>query len=194
MSIIEVMKLRTSNACMSEKDVAPELIRQILDAAVCTPVHHRTDPWRFLVIRGDGRKRLGDVMAAHLARDITRKNEDTESPKNVRFLEKIKDKALRAPVIIAVAAAKSDKAQVLMVEDVATVSAACQNILLAASALGLSAFWRTGGMTYSEDTVSALGFQAGTELVGFIYLGHSKKDMPPKTRKTAMEFTRWMED
>lgn len=175
---------------MTDEDVASDLIRQILDAAVCSPVHHRTDPWRFLVIRGEGRKRLGDVMADHLAQDI----EDPESPKNVKFLGKIRDKALRAPVIIVVGAAKSDKTQALMVEDVATANAACQNILLAASALGLNAFWRTGGVTYSENTVSALGFEVGTELVGFIYLGYPKKEVPPKTRKTAEEFIRWMEN
>ncbi|PCI51484.1 MAG: nitroreductase [Alphaproteobacteria bacterium] len=189
MPVIEAIKLRNSNALMTEADVDPDVIRQILDAAVCAPVHHRTNPWRFLVIRGAGRKKLGEVMADHLARDF----DDPDSPKNVKFLEKIRKKPLRAPVIIVAGAAKSDKEQVLMVEDVAAVSAACQNILLAASALGLSAFWRTGSVTYSEHTVTSLGFDKDTELVGFIYLGHPKKQMPPKTRQTAAEFTRWME-
>lgn len=189
MSIIDAIKHRTSNAFMTDEDVDPDLIRQILDAAVCSPVHHRTNPWRFLVISGEGRKKLGKVMADHLAKDI----EDPESPKNVKFLGKIRKKALRAPVIIVAGAAKSDNAQALMVEDVATVSAACQNILLAASELGLNAFWRTGGVTYSEDTVSSLGFDEGTELVGFIYLGHPIKEVPAKVRPSAEDFTRWMD-
>lgn len=193
MSIIEAIKTRNSSALMSEKDVDPELIRQILDAAVCTPVHHRTNPWRFLVIRGEGRKKLGKVMADHLARGIARNKDDPESPKNVKFLARIRKKSLRAPVIIVVAAAKSDNQQALMVEDVATVSASCQNILLAASSLGLNAIWRTGGLAYSEDTVHSLGFGRDTELVGFIYLGHPAKDMPPKVRQTSENFTRWMD-
>lgn len=190
MSIIDAIRQRTSNALMTEEDVAPDLIRQILDAAICSPVHHRTDPWRFLVIRGEGRKKLGHVMADHLARNM----ENLGSPKNVKFLNKIRKKAFRAPVIIVAGAAKSDKDEAMMGEDVATVSASCQNILLAADALGLSAFWRTGGLTYVQDTASALGFDKGTELVGFIYLGHPRKKMPPKTRQTSEEFTRWMDE
>jgi len=189
MSIIAAIKLRTSTALMSEKDVGLDVIRQILDTAVCTPVHHRTNPWRFLVIRGEGRKRLGDIMADHLAQDLG----DPESPKNVRFLDKIRKKPFRAPVIIVAGAAKSDMAQALMTEDVASVSASCQNILLAAGELGLSAIWRTGGVAYSEDTVSSLGFEPDTELVGFLYLGYPKKHMPPRIRTTSAEFTRWME-
>lgn len=194
MSIIDAIKRRTSNGFMTDEAVDPDLIRQVLDAAVCSPVHHRTDPWRFLVIQGAGREKLGQVMADHLARDIARKKEDPESQKNIRFLAKIRKKTLRAPVIIVVGAAKSDKDQALMREDVAAVSASCQNILLAASALGLCAFWRTGGVTYETDTASSLGFDADTELVGFIYLGHPKKNMPPKIRQTSEEFTRWMNE
>lgn len=179
---------------ITEADVPRDIITEILDAAVCTPVHHRTDPWRFLVIRGQGREKLGEVMAAHTAKDMARKGEDPESPKGIKFLEKIRGKALRAPVIIVVGAAKSDKDQAMMVEDVASASVACQNILLAAWELGLSAIWRTGGVTYAETTVSSLGFEANTELVGFIYLGYPKKDIPVKTRKTSADFTRWLEN
>ncbi|MBL4894355.1 MAG: nitroreductase [Emcibacter sp.] len=190
MSIIAAIKNRNSNAFMSDREVDPDLIRQILDAAVCTPVHYRTDPWRFLVIRGAGRKKLGDVMAAHLAKGMS----DPDSPKNIELRDKMRKKSFRAPVIIVAGAARTDCAKGLMVEDVASVSVSCQNILLAAEELGLSAFWRTGSLTYAEDTVQALGFDKDTALAGFIYLGYPAKEMPPKPRPTSEAFTRWMNE
>ncbi|MBL4802611.1 MAG: nitroreductase [Emcibacter sp.] len=190
MSIIEAIKSRNSNAFMSEQDVDPGLIRQILDAAVCTPVHYCTNPWRFLVIQGEGRKKLGDVMAAHFAKGM----DEPDSAENLVLLEKMRKKAFRAPVIIVVAAAKSDIKKAKMVEDVASVSAACQNILLASAELGLSAIWRTGGMTYVEDTAASLGFEEDSLLAGFIYLGYPLKEMPPKPRPTSEAFTRWMNE
>ncbi len=190
MSVIEAIKQRNSNAFMSDREVPEQLIREILDAAVCTPAHYRTNPWRFLVIRGAGRNRFGDFMADRLIPGM----EDPASPENVAYLNKIRKKPLRAPVIIAAGAAKSlDCPKALMVEDVAAVSAACQNILLAADALGLSAIWRTGSLAYDRDTVAFLGFAPDTELVGFVYLGYAAKNMPPKPRESAAQFTRWMD-
>ena len=190
MSIIEAIKTRNSNAFMSTDDIDPELIRKILDAAVCSPVHYMTNPWRFLVISGEGRKRLGEVMAEHMALGMA----DPDSTENIKFLDKIRKKPFRAPVIIVVGAAKPEIPKAKMIENVASVAAACQNILLAASALGLSAIWRTGGMTYAEDTAGSLGFDDGTDLVGFIYLGYAAKDMPSKPRQTAEDYTRWLDD
>lgn len=188
MSVIEAIKTRNSNAFMTDQPVDPDLIRQILDAAVCGPNHYRTKPWRFLVITGEGRKRLGDFMADRMIPDMV----EPDSPDNLAFLAKIRKKPLRAPVIIVAGAAKSDLEKALVIEDVAAVSAACQNILLAADELGLSAMWRTGSMTYAQDTVDYLGFDPETKLVGFIYLGYPRKDMPPKPRETSEIFTRWM--
>ncbi|PCI34410.1 MAG: nitroreductase [Alphaproteobacteria bacterium] len=190
MPIIEAIKSRNSNAFMSGEDIDPDLIRKILDAAVCSPVHYMTNPWRFLVISGDGRKRLGAVMADHMARGMT----DPDSTDNKKLLDKIRKKPFRAPVIIVAGAAKPIIPKAKMIENVASVTAACQNILLAASALGLSAIWRTGGMTYAEDTAGLLGFEDDTELVGFIYLGYASKDMPPKPRPTSEDFTHWLTD
>jgi len=190
MSVIEAIKNRNSSAMMSEEDVDPILIREILDAAVCSPVHLRTNPWRFLVIRGAGRQRLGDYMARRLMGDMA----EPDSPRNRRYLDKIRRKAFRAPVIIAAAAAKAQNPQAIMREDVASVAAACQNILLAASELGLNAIWRTGDMTYDPATVDFLGFEAGTELVGFIYLGHPGQKPVSKERPTSEAFIRWLEN
>lgn len=180
MSIIEALKNRTSNAFITNKEVPEDLIRQLLDVAVCTPVHYNTNPWRLLVMRGDGRARFGDFLAGRPGID----------PAKAPIIAK---KPLRAPVIIVVGTAKSDDPRAIHIEDVASAAVACQNILLAAEELGLCAIWRTGGMTYAEDVVEFLGFEKGSELAGFIYLGYAKKDMPVKARESAEGFTRWME-
>ena len=190
MSVVEAIKNRNSNPFMTEQDVDPEIIGKILDAAVCTPVHYRTNPWRFLVIRGEGRKRFGDFMARRMQKDM----ENPDSPENKEILDKMRQKPFRAPVIIVAAAGTSEIPKAVMKENVASVAAACQNILLAADEFGLNAIWRTGSMTYEEDTVEFLGFAPGTELLGFIYLGYCAKETPPKRRETSEVFTLWMED
>ncbi|MCF6215520.1 MAG: nitroreductase [Emcibacter sp.] len=189
MSIIDAIKARSSNGIMTDTAVSLAHIKQLLDAAVCTPVHHNAKPWRFLVIQGAGRQTLSDIMVQHLDKRIS----DPKEPRNIALRQKLSQKAFRSPVIIAVAAAKPDGEKILMIENVASAVAACQNILLAAPELGLSAFWRTGSFMYAPDTVSALGFEGGAELVGLIYLGYPKREMRPKPRETSDPYVRWLE-
>tara|TARA_B100001939_G_scaffold348229_1_gene374502 strand:- start:43 stop:615 length:573 start_codon:yes stop_codon:yes gene_type:complete len=190
MSVITAIRTRRSNPFVQERDVSKELIERILDAAVCTPVHYNTNPWRFLVIRGEGRARLGSYMAQCFAAE----QDNPDSPEVRQKMETLAAKPFRAPVIIVVAAARSDHPKALMAENVASASVACQNILLAAEELGLACIWRTGSFAYNDRMRHLLGFEEGTQIVGFMYLGHPVRPLPPAERPPAESFTRWLED
>ena len=82
-----------------------------------------------------------------------------------------RDKSMRAPLIIAAAAAVRAHPKVPDIEQIVAVGAAVQNMILAAHALGFGAFWRTGPAAYDFEVKEALGFSASDALVGFIYLG-----------------------
>ena len=41
-----------------------EDLHKIMDAGMRVPDHGRLTPWRFIVIRGEAREKLGDVIAA----------------------------------------------------------------------------------------------------------------------------------
>ena len=60
------------------------------------PDHGRLRPWRFVVLEGDARRRLGDAMAAMLLAKMPEATQDQ--------LDKERNKPLRAPTIIVVAA------------------------------------------------------------------------------------------
>ncbi|MBK7452354.1 MAG: nitroreductase [Anaerolineales bacterium] len=99
------------------------------------PNHYRVRPWRFFVLSGGARNKLGDVMAA------SQLDRMPDAPKEA--LDNIRALPLRAPVIITVGVDKPVEKKVIGEENIAAVSAACQNILLAAHSLGLGAIWRT---------------------------------------------------
>lgn len=79
-------------------------------------------------------------------------------------------KALRAPMII-VAAATITPGKIPEIEQIEAVSAAVQNMLLAAHALGYGAMWKTGGAAYDAGVKAELGLTAGDHIVAFVYLG-----------------------
>ena len=65
----------------------------------------------------------------------------------------------------------------------AAAGAAAQNVMLAATALGFGAMWKTGDAAYDETVKAGLGLEAGDAIVGFLYLGTAPADaVPPPAR------------
>ena len=64
----------------------------------------------------------------------------------------------------------------LTIEQVSAGAAATQNILLAATALGLGSMWRTGDPCYDPKVRAALGLSHTALMLGFVYLGTAASD------------------
>lgn len=189
MNIHEAIKTRRSIPLISNQEVSKELVEQIIESAIYAPNHFRTEPWRFFVLTGDGRNKLGKVFA-----EITvAKQDDPSSEESKRKIQRIQKNPLRSPVIIAVGVEPSDKDRVILKEEFAAVSAAIQNMLLTAHALGLGAIWRSGSICYNRKVSDFFNLSAKGEISGFIYLGYPEIEPKPISRKSGKELTTWIE-
>ena len=170
----------------STGDVPRETIRELIEAATWAPNHKLTQPWRFVVLTGSARERLGEVWgrvaaakADAAARDAVREGEAK--------------KPLRAPAVIVVSA-RTDSNPVTAEEDLAATAAAVQNLLLAAHAHGLSAAWKTGKIVYSSEVKAFLGLEPSDRIVAFVYLGAvSSEASTPRARFIDSTIT-WMDE
>ncbi len=68
-----------------------------------------------------------------------------------------------------------------MIEEVSAVSAAVQNILLGAEALGISVLWSTGGLTHHPALKEYFGLGEQDLVIGLLYMGYT--DNPVKGGK-----------
>ncbi len=185
MELLEAIHNRQSQGKVKPDALPRETIEKLLSAAVQAPNHYRVRPWRFAVLTGDSRNKLGDVMAA------SQMDQKPDLPQAA--FDKTRSMPLRAPVLIAVAADKPSEEKVLEIENVSAVSAACQNLLLAAHALGLGAKWRTGVWARDAKVKEFLGFEADQHIVGFMYIGHPEFTQEPKQRPSFEDRTTWLE-
>jgi nitroreductase len=135
----------------------------ILDAGLRAPDHGRLRPWRFVLIRGAARARLGEVFAAALA---ARDPGATEP-----MLQRERARPLSAPLVIAIAAEVRADHPVPEVEQLLSAGAAAMNMLNAIHALGYGGMWVTGANAYDANVRGALGLSATDRLVGFLYVG-----------------------
>jgi nitroreductase len=184
MDVLEAIHTRQSISKMRPDPVPRELIEKLLAAGAQAPNHHKVRPWRFFVIAGPARERLGEAMATALL-----KANPAALPE---ALAVERAKPLRAPVLIAIAVDKPSGPKIVEIENVCAAAAAGQNILLAGHALGLGTMWRTGAAATCPEVKELLGLELDQHLIGFIYVGYPVADMPAPTRPGAEDRTIWL--
>ena len=186
MDVIQAIYHRQSIGKMKPDPVPRGDIEKLLGAAVQAPNHYKVRPWRFVVLTGAGRSKLGDVMAQVLRRRFP----DVEPA----ALDKERAKPLRSPVVIAVGVdAPGDDPRVLEIENICAAAAACENILLAAGELGIAGHWRTGDAVMEPEVKQLLGLGAAQQLIAFLYLGYPEVWPPDRERPGFEERTVWIE-
>jgi len=185
MDVFEAIHTRYSQGKVRPDPLPRQSIEKLLDAAVQAPNHYKVRPWRFVVLSGDGRNRLGDTMAA------------SQRERHPEFSQEVFDKTrllpLRAPVVIAVGVDKPSEVKVLEIENICAAAAAIQNLLLAAHAMGLGAKWRTGEWARDAKVKEFLGFGSDQHIVGFIYVGYPEFVAEPVSRPSFADRTVWMQ-
>ncbi|GGY68117.1 nitroreductase [Cellvibrio zantedeschiae] len=157
---------------------------EIFKAATRAPDHGKLQPWRFLVIEGDGLNDLSSVLVNAL---VAANPEISPS-----IVEKTKNMPFRAPMIIISIAKCQDHPKVPKQEQLLACGAATQNILNALFSLNFGAVWRTGDLAYDANVKQALGLEGLEEIIGFIYVGTPAADIPaaPETDVTRF-FAKW---
>ncbi|RXT05220.1 nitroreductase [Ammoniphilus sp. CFH 90114] len=190
MELWEAIKGRRSIGKMKTDMPPRESIEKMLEAANWAPSHFRTEPWKFFVLTGAARERLGEAMATIL-RDSLNSADPTEIEER---LNRQRNNPLRAPIIIAVASRSSDDARVIEVEQIEAVACAVQNMMLAGHELGLGTIWRTGGITYEPKLKEFFGLEQGEHLLGFVYVGYPDQVIKPGMRKPISLKTVWLEN
>ena len=174
MQVIDALVKRHSARALTAPAPDEGALELIFASAAAAPDHGRLRPWRFIVIQGDALGRFGDLLADQLRRQHPSSSEES--------LQRERQKARRAPMIVVVAAICTPGGKIPVIEQTLAAGAAAQNVMLAALALGFNSMWKTGAPAYDEQVKTALGLEAKDAIVGFLYVGTdaSKPDTPPR--------------
>jgi len=184
MNALQVLDHRrsTPSRLLSEPGPDAEQLQRMLAAAVRVPDHGRLQPWRFILILGDNRQRLGDV----LARRSAERNPDAP----VAVVEKDRARFNQAPLVIAVIARLTPGHKVPEQEQLLSGGAVCLTLLQAADALGFGAQWLTGWAAYDTAVAATLGLAEHEKVLGFIHVGTATERIAERERPDPIDLTR----
>lgn len=151
---------RTSMIVDKERAVPRDVVEHLCALAQWAPNHKRTWPWRFALCDGDGRQKLGNVIADAMAAH----GDPDEKVAKTRL------KYLRTPAVLVVASAPGDS-PLRSAENRDATAAGVQNILLGATAHGLASYWGSCPKGANDAVVQLCGFEPDSHVVAIIYLG-----------------------
>ncbi|MGE4299474.1 MAG: nitroreductase family protein [Desulfovibrionaceae bacterium] len=158
MDAMTAIRTRRSIRAYTDQDVTDAQVRELLGAAMAAPSAGNEQPWQFIVIRDKATLKQAGAINEY-----------------VRY-------AVDAPVAILVCGdMREDKYGGYWIEDV---SAATQNMLLAAHAMGLGAVW-TGIYPLKERIGAFRALMGAPEHIVpmcLVVIGHPKETVPPIDR------------
>lgn len=162
---LELLRTRRSVAPQNLQGPGPSPaeLDDLLTIAARVPDHGRLVPWRFLVIAGDARHRLGDVIAAAIATD-----EPNVSPERV---EVERNRLARAPLVVAIVSRARPHAKIPEWEQVMSAGAVCMNLVIAANAMGFGTAWLSEWISFDRRILDSLGLAPDETMAGFIHIG-----------------------
>ena len=176
---LETIKRRHSIRLFTNEPVPDDYIRIILNAANMAPSAHNQQSWRFIIIKGEKKRELVELVNSKAA----------EFPKSSSVLLRMASRSMvSAPVVVAVAntgdliehGTKLFKIEQEKTHDffrtmeIQSSAAAVQNLLLAATSLGLASVWLGILFLIKDQVLELLGEPKG-EFMAVIPIGYPAK-------------------
>ncbi len=172
----------------SGEEVPDEVINEMLENANWAPNHGHTEPWSFVVFKGEGIKKLA-TFQSELYKEKSAANGTFDEGK----FKKLATKPLMASHVISIGMKREVKPRFPEVEEVEAVACAVQNMYLTATAHQVGCYWGSGGVTYFDEARSFFGLGENDRLLGFLYLGMPKGEWPKGRRKPISEKVKWVQ-
>lgn len=180
---IRLLESRRSASAKAMQGPGPsdEQLQQLLRIGVRVPDHGKLTPWRFIVFQGDARERAGDILA--------RRWQELHPDHGEAMLAEQRNMLQRAPVVICVVSAAREHPKIPLWEQELSAGAVCQNILVAATAMGLGCQWITGWYAFDEKVLEQFGLEGDEKVAGFLYFGTPQEPVTDRPRPEPAELT-----
>jgi coenzyme F420-0:L-glutamate ligase/coenzyme F420-1:gamma-L-glutamate ligase len=188
-TLLQLIHTRRSIRQFEPRPVARPVIERLVEAACWAPSAHNRQPWRFVVLADEGRKRqLAEAMGARLAADL--RADGVEQAAIARDVARSRQRLTGAPALVLVCLSMEDmdrypdaaRQQYERVMATQSVAMAAQNLLLMAHAEGLGACWLCAPLFCPDVVRETLGLPEAFEPQGVIALGYPAEQRT-KTRE-----------
>jgi nitroreductase len=187
---------RRSVRMFLDKPVNDNDLRTILHAANQAPSAHNQQSWCFVVLKGEKKNELANLINSRAA--------DFPRPSSV-LLRLASRSIVSAPVVIAIVNTgelmsrgtelfkvdKNTAHDFFRIMEIQSSAAAVQNLLIAATSIGLATVWLGVLVLIKKDVLRFLGEPEG-EFMAVIPVGYASKVSPRPTKQALQEVVKYL--
>jgi coenzyme F420-0:L-glutamate ligase / coenzyme F420-1:gamma-L-glutamate ligase len=190
------LRSRRSIRTFTDEPIPEEVLREILETATYASSAHGMQPWRFVVVEGQGaRKALGAALTGRMQSDMAAENvPETEIRQRVeRSLSRIH----AAPgIVLLCRECEAVRIQSPQEEQMGMQSLAMAGLqlMLAAHAHGIGSVWICWSLYAPEETRHALALPETWQPQGMIFLGYAAGTPRKKKLKPAKDVSIFLRD
>ncbi len=167
MTVLDAIRGRRSIRRFRAEDIPAQVLSEIVEAARWAPYGTHEDDRTIIVLGGEEKCRLLDLLEERLAALLPTLSEGASS-QILRYARTLVPLLRDAPVLVLFYIAVGDEGPILSLP---TVAVAVQNLMLAAYARGVASCYMTGPVYLADDIADHLGVR-GQRLVATVPLGY----------------------
>ncbi len=168
----------------NEEQITDLEVLKILENATWAPTHKMTEPWSFIIFRGESKKKLGEELV-RLYKELTSEEKISE-----RKIEKTQKKILKSQAVIAIVL-NTNPHLLPEWEEMASMAMAVQNMYLSCTALSIGSYWSSPKSI--EHLGPFLNLENKQKCKGLFYMGRYPTSLafPERERTPIDEKIKW---
>lgn len=180
MELSQLMRERRSIHRFQQKEVPIDLVMELMETAVWVPNYHMTQPWRFIISYGEGKRKMAEAVR-HM-KEIREPDPDKRKATGQKFYDKI----MAVPMIITVIMQENTNL-IVREEDYASTSCIIHNFSLLAWEQGIGLVWETYPWLLEGVFRDAMGIKPGEKVLGNLHVGYPAQIPTAQSRVPAVE-------
>lgn len=167
MDLTALIRNRRSVQLYEDRAVPTAVIEELLETAVWAPNHHLTQPWRFILVQGEGRRIIAEARRLWAEAEAAGFDAEHKQQRGAQAYAK----TMAVPAILVVVM-QEDPQLVVRDEDLVATACVVQNFLLLAEERGLATAVKSYGAAHHAPFRQGLGIAPGERVVVAIQIGY----------------------
>ena len=156
----------------NQEKITDDEIRDILENSNWAPTHKKTEPWRYIVFRGEALTGLGEWLASRYREKATADGDYSD----VKY-EKFLNRPLQSGCVLGICMQRDPGKRLPKWEEIAALACSVENMWLTCTAYGIGCYWSTPGFVVDAKDFPFL--PDGWKCKGLFYMGRwDKRDLP----------------